>query len=469
MPSTSNKVKTASLTIDFIVVGGSIAGFATALGLSRAGHRVTLLEEYDASKHATGGARSPPNMTKIMEARWGLGQELEKISLRSDKVSILNFETGDVFGSHQWDEELMRQTGGLYTVMRQSDLVNMLAVNAESHGAQIRYNARVVQMTKGSIKGGIKPSVTLASGETLSADIIVGADGPDSTVRRFLLGDTRLGEPTGLLLWDTLVPWNVLEEDPELSDLAEGKDVLCSWFGPRHAAITYPVRGSAGYNLALHVWSPDDGTLTDPGRGSWRERYPASMLVNAMHDCDPRLAKLARSGKSATCVRSFDTPSFEDWVTPDKPVVLIGEAAHPLVAGAMESHAMTIEDAACLAELFTHLKALDQVATFLDAFEEVRRPRVESIRENEAFNIHFMTLPQGQDRDARDEVLRVGHESGKGVLNAEAAYGEVLKVYAYDAIDEATDWWMKYGILKERHIGRVDETLDVKIEQRVVE
>ncbi|KZT24261.1 FAD/NAD(P)-binding domain-containing protein [Neolentinus lepideus HHB14362 ss-1] len=464
-----SKGKTASLPIDFIVVGAGTAGLAAAFGLSRAGHRVTVLEEYGDSKDTAGGVRSPPNMTKIIRGRWGLEEEFEKIAFESENISILNYETGELCGSHRWNEDLMRQAGGMYNFMHLSDLANMLADNARFHGAQIRYNEKVVSMTKGSLKANIKPSVTLASGETLTADVIVGADGPDSTVKHFLLGERPVGKPMGLLMWNTLLPWSALEADPDLTYFSEQKDNFCTFYGDFHSVVTFPVRGPSGDNFAVHVFTPDDGTLQDPGRGSWRKQVPTSMLVNAMHKCDPRLVRLVELGRLPTCVRMFETPPSEDWGTPDTPVILISDAAHALFPGAIQHQSMAIEDAACLSEIFTHLKGHDQIATFLDAFEEVRRPRIEAIRESENYTMRFMTMPPGPLRDVRDENMRVAREAGKGVFDGEDAYEAVLEVFAYDAIDEATDWWMKWGILKERHIGRHDEPLDITIQRTVYE
>ncbi|EPQ57593.1 FAD/NAD P-binding domain-containing protein [Gloeophyllum trabeum ATCC 11539] len=459
----------APLSLEFIVVGGGVAGLAAAVGLRRAGHKVIVLEEEEegTQDRISGGSRSPPNMTKVLQRNWDLGPEYAKIATHSENVAVLNYHTGDLYGTHHWDEELMQQTGGNYTTVHHADLCRLLAKSAASQGAQIRKKAKVVSVDGGSLKKGDRPSVSLASGEKLSADVIVGADGADSTVRRSLLGDTPLGEPTGLLSWNTTAPWSEVESDPEL-EYFRRKDTVYTHYGVAYASLFYYVEGPGGErSLALHFWTPDDGTLKDPGRGSWRDPFPSSVLVKALGEADPRLIKLARAAKPAVCLRSFIPPPI-DWVCPDAAAVLISEAAHPLPAASVQQHGMAIGDAACLSELFRHMTAYDQLPQFLEAFEDVRRPRVADICENEVGNIRFMTCPPGPMQEARDAVMKAATDNGKGVLEGEEMYDAILKVFAYDPVDAAADWWVQWGMLNERAKGRVAENmvpLDIAVEQ----
>ena len=56
-----------------------------------------------------------------------------------------------------------------------TDLRRILAECATEHGATLRYGAE--QQVKSVSAHATRPSVTLASGEVLSADVVVGADG----------------------------------------------------------------------------------------------------------------------------------------------------------------------------------------------------------------------------------------------------------------------------------------------------
>ena len=62
----------------FIVVGGGIAGLATAFALSLVGHRVTVIEESDGRVQTNNGVTCPPNMSKILKD-WGLQSWLDQV------------------------------------------------------------------------------------------------------------------------------------------------------------------------------------------------------------------------------------------------------------------------------------------------------------------------------------------------------------------------------------------------------
>ena len=63
-------------------------------------------------------------------------------------------------------------------------------------GADIRYGAEVQEIDPGS------PTVKLASGEVLSADVLVGADGEFGVSRALVLEGRDDGNPTGLALYE---------------------------------------------------------------------------------------------------------------------------------------------------------------------------------------------------------------------------------------------------------------------------
>ena len=71
----------------------------------------------------------------------------------------------------------------------------MLRESASRHGAVFHSGPDVASIF---IKEGSRPSVTLASGEILEADVIIAADGPDGVARTEVLDgqdvqDTHLG------------------------------------------------------------------------------------------------------------------------------------------------------------------------------------------------------------------------------------------------------------------------------------
>jgi hypothetical protein len=78
----------AHLSIHVAVVGGSLAGLATAFALTRVGHRVTLFEQYaEDAPLPSGGIQIPPNLQKVL-VRWGLRDALSKIAVVSNSFRL---------------------------------------------------------------------------------------------------------------------------------------------------------------------------------------------------------------------------------------------------------------------------------------------------------------------------------------------------------------------------------------------
>jgi salicylate hydroxylase len=82
--------------------------------------------------------------------------------------------------------------------------------------------------------------VTLKSGERLSAELVVGADGVRSIIRRSVLDIPDHPQKTGEAVYRAVVPTSLLENHDELRDLVETPG-LRSWLGPGRHVVAYPI------------------------------------------------------------------------------------------------------------------------------------------------------------------------------------------------------------------------------------
>jgi len=136
-------------------------------------------------------------------------------------------------------------------------------------------------------------------------------------------------------------------------------------------------------------------------------------------------------------------------------MLVIGDAAHKMPPGAVQSACMGIEDAAVLAKLFSHLLNHDQIRSFLYAFQDLRKARCEAARVSEMSNLYFMALPDGEQQRGRDNTFKERSLRGLSPLPDESAgasdlWDGIKDLFNYDAEDEADNWWVEWGILRER-------------------
>ncbi|KAH9928180.1 FAD/NAD-P-binding domain-containing protein [Fomitopsis serialis] len=443
---------TAELKIHFIVVGAGVAGLAAAFALTRVGHRVTVLEKGDGnSNRGPGGVRIPPNMSKVL-FHWGLKDIMKEVGLTSHPLLFSQYHTGQLLGVQQWDDELLRETRGEFMLMTHGDLCQMLHEAAASQGAEIRYNAQVVD---------IEPedgAVKLASGEVVRADLIIGADGERGMCRRMVLGREERIQPSGMALFDAQFGSETATKDmsPEEKRLLEKNPVYCA-MGNGCGSTGYPIVQQQGREIAFHHFFrgdfPVEGSYSDPPTAKAElisllptEIDPNSSLYHCVHGAD-RVTRVA--------INVYE--NLEDWVHESGRLLVIGQAAHPIASGSIQVTAMAIEDAAVLGKLYHHLTIPEQASEFLYAFHDLRRQRCQDVLEGEVSMVSLITMEHGPEQEKRDNGMRAKYRAGKNVLEGDDTGGgegeqwvTIRTIFGYDCEDEADNWWFQWGLLRAR-------------------
>lgn len=403
----------------------------------------------------------PPNLSKILY-HWGLQDELRKIGVVSGAIYIGIQNTGELLGTHIWDEEVLRETRGEFIFAHIGDLRRLLYDTALAVGANIRLGSRVRTVNPDA------QTVTLVTGEVLKGDVIVGCDGPSGVTRQVLLIEQEEDEdevPINMSMYCTTIPKSLIMKDPRLKELYDHKiPTMYTWFGDKHAVLGIPL-GGRNPEFGLCAYGPQDKY-----EGSWQEPAPLAGLRGMLASSEPRLLRLSKLATNTACVHVDGKAPLEDWV--DGFMVVMGAAVHPMPPGSIQECALTVEDGAVLAKLFSHLHSKDQIKSFLWAFQDLRQPRCAAVHSKEAGIIHYMTAEPGEFQCARDDMMRAKHQAGVGILDATGDLEEppewvdIKEVFGYDAEDDADNWWVEWGLLRERarnnssgsHMGEVAGT-----------
>src|SRR6202000_263356 len=127
------------------------------------------------------GMQLSPNTTRLLH-KWGLGKRLDEIAVRPEGVAYLRYNTGERIGFTKWGKVLERDYGAPYYHIHRADLHKLLLDLVSPH-VTILLDSTVIDCDPGPAL----PSVTLASGERMMADLIVGADGIKSYVQEIVL------------------------------------------------------------------------------------------------------------------------------------------------------------------------------------------------------------------------------------------------------------------------------------------
>jgi 2-polyprenyl-6-methoxyphenol hydroxylase-like FAD-dependent oxidoreductase len=163
------------------IVGGGIAGLVASIQLARRGWSVRVHERSSALRASGNGLPIFENGLRILEAL-GLGDD---VSARGHQLNrwVICRSTGQQIV--EYDPYLA--TGGRIVMFQRQTLIDLLAAAAVAAGVKISVGSKVV----GAERAGV---VLLEGGERLEADLVIGADGIHSIVRRSVAGELSLGQ-----------------------------------------------------------------------------------------------------------------------------------------------------------------------------------------------------------------------------------------------------------------------------------
>lgn len=320
--------------LNVVIAGGGVGGLTLAGMLTQRGAEVTILERAPEMRRGF-GLTMWPNAFRALRVMGG-DKQYDAVRDVSQKMSRLRYRLGngvkvadiDLIGT------LVKQYGEPgYAVLR----VELLEALAAVAGADVRYDAEVQAATAGG-------TVVLSSGEEIRGDIVIGADGPGSVVRKSLL-PTGYAHPASrrLLGWQGVVPELLTPSQTEAE----------VYFGPTGSSGMFPLPNGRTY------WFLLDPSRDAPNVTGW----------------NPIIQKMIRATPPETlhCDEARDRPADHQWGTGR--VTLLGDAAHPFLPTAGQGACIAMEDAAVLT---SRLESFDDpVAAMrqyeLDRFRRVRR------------------------------------------------------------------------------------------------
>ena len=175
------------------IIGAGLAGVASAVALSQAGHEVSIYEQAAALREGGYGVILWPNATGILEE---LGVPHAGLGLSLDRVDILS-DIGDPLVRIELDR-IAKRFGKPNVVVRRSVLVARLAELLPP--GTLRFGMGCTGIEEPAVGTDDPIRISLSDGSTAQADVLIGADGHRSMVRRHLLGDNRAAY-TGWATW----------------------------------------------------------------------------------------------------------------------------------------------------------------------------------------------------------------------------------------------------------------------------
>ncbi len=384
--------------MNVIIVGAGIGGLVSALCLDAKGHKVKIYEQAEILSELGAGIQLSPNATKVLNYL-GLFKDLEPYIFEPNSFQFLNFSTGKVISERKLGEAIKKDFNSPNYDIHRADLQRVLLNKIKVKNIDIHSNMKVTNV------GNKKNSAFIeVDGKEIQADLVIGADGIHSKVSDSLFGKKEIIY-TGNVAWRMLIPVEILPENLILPDTTV-------WLGPNKHFVTYHVNGGKNLNCVCLV--EQDGWFNE----SWSEKGEIEELKKAYKGWNRTIETLLQHADPNTLYKwaLHDRLPMKQWSKGR--IIVLGDAAHPMLPFLAQGAAMAIEDGAVLANCIDNF---DEVEEALKYFEKIRKPRTSYVQ------------------SAARRNAKVLHLSGLAAILRNLVMGYIgnkifKKLYSYDAL-----------------------------------
>lgn len=379
-----------------LIGGGGIAGLTAALGLAQAGIRSVVLEKDSWNVESGAGIQLTPNATKVL-FKLGLEKQLKASSCDAGPLYIRDWKTDSIRREIDLPGIVNKTCKFPYLQVLRSKLISLLTTTCrESVRIELRENHQIeaVRQAPGEV-------VVVGRGTEHRASVLLGADGVHSTIRE------EIGIPKNV----RYSGWQAWRATISSSNFDSGISQSTSlWCGPNGHIVTYPINHQC---LNCVFVTRSDQVVS----GMWRNKYPRGTLSDYFSNWNnvvkSMIDQLDEELDSWGLFENLDHSAR--WF--QGRVLLIGDAAHPILPHLAQGAALAIEDAFIVSQLF---KLQNNPKKIFSDFAKLRRSRTAKIRSVSAHlgNLYHLSRPWNWIRE----------------LGTPWAIAQMVKsVYSYDA------------------------------------
>jgi len=355
-----------------LIVGAGVAGLALAAALRRRGMAAEVVERRTGDAREGAGIHLAGNAVRALAAL-GVADALAARSARAESIHYC-----DAAGETLFRIDLrVAFPEAPFLGAHRADLLDVLHEAAGRDA--VRFDTAVADLAPRD--DGVE--VAFADGRTAAYDLVVGADGVASTVRRRLFPDAAPPEP-----FDDYWSWRFVADAPP------GLDAPRFLLGVECTILFFPI--GAG---RLYVGAGPIRVAGEPPAGEallpWlREAYagfaePTATVLAAVEAPEALAASRIWTVRQAPWRRGR--------------TLLVGDAAHACPPTLAQGAAFALEDALVLAD---GLSEGGDISATLAAFERRRRPRVEAVQAASAARMTVTEVGERAARAVRDALLR---------------------------------------------------------------
>jgi salicylate hydroxylase len=374
-----------------VIVGGGIGGAAAARALLLRGFDVNLFEQAAKLAEVGAGVAIAPNAVRMLR-RLGCGGAVDRWGSRWTDTGFCRPD-GEVVMPMLEPGEDGRPLE--FYGMHRADVLDMLLDGIPPE--RVHPGHRCVGFTQDDRHA----TVHFANGRSVTADVVVGADGIHSGLQPFVVPPATPIH-SGVSASRGTIPSRSVGWPPGRARL---------WMGEGKHFLVFPVRNNELVNYVGFVPTKEER------RESWSAPGDPRDLAEAFAGWDCSVVKVIEQIEATFTWGLYDREPLPRWT--NGCLTLLGDAAHPMLPHQGQGANQAIEDAAALAALLDYYR--DDPTTALFTYEQVRQARTADIQ--------GLSRVSGANYDARRDAARDQELKEKVASRA--------WIYDYDAEAEA--------------------------------
>ena len=378
------------------IVGGGIGGLTAAISLLQAGFDVRVYEQASWLSEVGAGINIGPNASRLL-IRLGIGSELAEVAFRAPFFHQRRWQDGRTLTRTPLGPLIEAEFGAPHYIFHRGELHAALAKAVPPERVHLAHRCVEIRQRDEHVEARFE------NGVVITADVLVGADGIHSTVRRALLGPERMR--FACRAYRGLIPAERVNEIP-----AE----TTAWLGPGRHFVHYFVSAGRLLNFVGHVEGEDWISK------SWSEPGDVSDLRLTFKGWHPQVERIIDVVDETFVWAVLDREPLTRWSFGR--VTMLGDACHPMLPFMGQGGAQAIEDAAALTACL--LRCDDEIRA-LKLYEAVRLPRASQIQTMSWENKTRFHMPDGPGQVERDAAMAEGM--------TDWSYRAIAWLYGHDA------------------------------------
>jgi salicylate hydroxylase len=349
-----------SSACDVAIVGGGIGGLTLAISLLQQSISVQIFEQDSELREIGAGVAIGGNATRLLQR---LGLDLAQVANMPPAFEVRCWKDGGLLWSQPMGEWYRKEVGSPLLTLHRATLQRLLAGSVPSECIQL--NHRLIGLS--DEPAGVR--LRFENCDDVVASMVVGADGVQSTTRRYVWPDV-VPTHSGEIGFRGVIPVSKSQDLPNPT-------ALHCWCGPGTHAIYYGLDRGKLVNL-LAVYQPRRLPAWTGSSNRISATPDQALSIFEEYCWDRRILDLVRNIEGDMSFWALvDLPRLPRWSRGR--VMLLGDAAHAPLPHQGQGAGLAIEDAYALGALLARGGLKDYGLVF-GSFENLRKRRAWTVQ-----------------------------------------------------------------------------------------